>query len=235
LDAWITLAALAAQTNRSKLGTRVSPLPFYLPGRLAKMVTTVDIISNGRVIFGAGAAGHKTEGIAYGVGWWRHKERIKRMIEEIKIILKFWKENEATYKGRYYSVTKAPFWPKPIQKPHPPIWFGGSGDSIVKATVKYGEGIFPFPNMPLEKLEDLNKRIREEEKNKGRKKPVILAPSLVYPDGIGKTHSQWIEKIQEQKNIGAELIMFDLSARAVPPEESQKFLKDFALTFLLKE
>jgi len=228
LDAWVTLAALAAQTNRAKLGTRVSPLPFYLPARLAKMVTTVDIISEGRVILGVGAAGLRDEAIAYGVGWWRHKERVERMMEGLEIILKLWTEDRATFKGKYYSVVDAPFWPKPIQKPHPPIWFGGRSDAIVDATAKYGEGLFPFPNMSLETLEDLDDRLRKAENKQGRKRYAILAPSLSYPDGIGKTPPQWVDNIESQMSIGVKLVFIDLSSRPIPPDRAQGFLRDFA-------
>jgi len=228
LDAWVTLAALATQTNRVKLSTRVSPIPFYLPARLAKIVTTVDIISGGRAVLGVGAAWHRDEAMAYGVEWGNHKERIKRMIEGLKIILKLWSEDKTTFKGEYYCVTDAPFWPKPIQKPHPPIWFGGISNAIVDATVKYGDGIFPLTDTPLEKLEDLNNRLRKAENKQDRRRRVILAPSLSYPDGVGKNPSQWLESIESQMNIGADLVLLDFSTTYAPPDKAQKFLKDFA-------
>lgn len=228
LDAWVALAALAAETKAVKIGTRVSPLPFYLPARLAKMVATVDIISGGRALLGAGAGAYRDEAVAYGVGWGRHRERIDRMIEEIEIILKLWTEDRTTFKGKYYSVLDAPFWPKPIQKPHPPIWFGGSSNAIVEATATYGEGIFPFPNMPPERLEDLNNRLRKAESKQGRKGRAVLAPSLSYPDGIGRTPSQWLDNVESHVKIGSSLIFLDLSSRPVPPEKAQDFLTDFA-------
>lgn len=228
LDAWVALAALAAETKAVKIGTRVSPLPFYLPARLAKMVATVDIISGGRAVLGAGAGGYRDEAVAYGVGWGRHRERIDRMIEEIEIILKLWTEEKTNFRGKYYTVLDAPFWPKPIQKPHPPIWFGGSSNAIVEATAKYGEGIFPFPNMPPERLEDLNDRLWKAESKQGRKGRAVLAPSLSYPDGIGRTPSQWLDNIESLVKIGSSLIFLDLSSRPVPPEKAQDFLTDFA-------
>jgi alkanesulfonate monooxygenase SsuD/methylene tetrahydromethanopterin reductase-like flavin-dependent oxidoreductase (luciferase family) len=228
LDAWVTLAALAAHTKRAKLGTRVSPIPFYLPARLAKMVTTVDIISEGRVILGSGAAAYRDEAVAYGVEWGRHRERIERMIEALEIVLKLWTQDRTTFSGKYYRVLDAPFWPKPIQKPHPPIWFGGSSNAIVEATAKYGEGIFPFPNMPLEKLEDLNSRLRKAEKSHSRDRHAILAPSLSYPDGIGGSPSEWLSSIESLMKVGSSLVLVDISSRPVPPSKAQDFLRDFA-------
>ena len=121
--------------------TRVSPIPFYIPPRLAKMVATADIISHGRTLLGVGAGWYKWEAISYGVGWGSHRERIEKMLEGLEIILRLWTQNRTTFKGKYYQVSDAPFWPKPVQKPHPPIWFGGYSDAIVEATVnqRYSE------------------------------------------------------------------------------------------------
>ncbi|MBS7617272.1 LLM class flavin-dependent oxidoreductase, partial [Candidatus Bathyarchaeota archaeon] len=133
LDAWTLLSALATQTRRIRLGTRVSPLPFYEPARLAKIIATVDIISRGRVNFGVGAGWFKDEAVSYGIYWGRHESRIFRMLEALEIILKLWvEEGRVTYMGEFYRVIEAPFWPKPLQKPHPPIWFGGSSEAILK-------------------------------------------------------------------------------------------------------
>lgn len=235
LDSYTTLAALATQTTRAKLGTRVSPLPFYYPSRLAKMLTTVDIISGGRVILGAGAGSGRSpednEFFRSGVGWFTPEERIGRMRESIEIMLRLWSEDRTSYKGKYFSVTNMPFWPKPVQKPHPPIWFGGSGDRLLNATAKYGVGIFPEPNASSDRLRDLNDRLKKAEEKQGRKSHVILAPSVVYPDGIGTSPSQWPEKIRELADIGAGVIMIDLSQGAIPPYEAQEFIKNFAQVF----
>ncbi len=234
LDAWATLAALAARTKGVKLSTRVSPMPFYLPARLAKIVATVDIISGGRAILGVGAAWHEEEAVAYGVGWGNHKERIERMMEGVEIILRLWSEDKTTFRGNYYRVLEAPFWPKPIQKPHPQIWFGGASKAIIDATAKYGDGVFPLTDTPPDKLKDLNNRLRKAEKKQCRKTGATLAPSLSYPEGIGKTPSQWIENVEVQKSIGAGLILLDFSTTYAPPGKAQLFLKDFAGKVLTK-
>jgi len=228
LDAWTILAAIAVRTKRIKLGTRVSPIPFYLPGKLAKIVTTVDIISGGRSILGAGGGWFKEESVSYGIGWWSHKERILRMQEGLEIILSLWKEERTTYKGKHYQVEDAPFWPKPIQKPHPPIWFGGSSNAIVEATVKYGHGILPLTNMTLDKFESLVLMIREAERRLGKTKSVALAPSLSYPNGIGGTSSKWIETIEPYFEKGASSIIIDFSQNYVPVNTAVKFLEEFA-------
>jgi len=228
LDAWIALTALAAKTERIKVGTRVSPIPFYLPSRLAKIVTTVDIVSGGRAILGVGAGWHKEEAITYGVKWGSHKERIERMLEGLKIILSLWSQEKATFKGKYYQVSNAPFWPKPVQKPHPPIWFGGSSDAIVDATARYGDGLFPLTDIPLDKLQSLYDRLKEAVKRYNREESPMLAPALSYPNGIGTEKSEWVKNVESQLEHGASLVLIDFSAGYASPKKAQEFLKKFA-------
>ncbi len=228
LDAWVTLSALAAKTKRVKLGTRVSPVPFYLPSRLAKIVTTVDIVSGGRAVLGVGAGWYREEAVSYGIRWGSHKQRIERMLEGLEIMLKLWLEEKATFQGKHYRVCEAPFWPKPVQKPHPPIWFGGSSSAIVDATAKYGDGLLPTTDIPLDRLEKLYSRLRVAEKRYDRNSHVMLASSLSYPNGIGKKPSEWVETVESQKKIGASLVLVDFSTTSTPPAKAQSFLKGFA-------
>lgn len=227
LDAWTLLSALACYTERIRLGPRVSPLPFYNPGRLAKMVATVDIISGGRVNFGIGAGWFRREAISYGIGWGSHEERISRMIEALEVILRLWTtDGSVTYRGRYHSIVKAPFWPKPLQKPHPPVWFGGSSDRIVEAAVKYGVGILPTSNLSIDKFRDLARRVSEA--SMGRR--IHLAPSFTYPDGLGGKPSEWRSKIEEYIEAGADTIIIDFSMTNVPPEKAISMMKQFSET-----
>jgi len=227
LDAWTLLSALASQTKKIRLGARVSPLPFYEPPRLAKIVTTVDIISGGRVNFGVGAGWFMDEALSYGVWWGRHEERILRMLEALEIILRLWTEEEAvTYEGRYYRVSGAPFWPKPVQKPHPPIWFGGSSKRILEAAAKYGAGLLPLSDLSIKGFRTLVSRVAEVMRD--RRRSFILAPSLTYPDALGNNPSEWIQRVEEYADAGADKIIVDFSMTNVPPNEAIKFLKDFS-------
>jgi len=227
LDAWTLLSALAVQTKKIRLGARVSPLPFYEPARLAKIVATVDIISGGRVNFGVGAGWFKDEAVSYGVYWGRHKERLSRMLEALEVILRLWTEDgRVTYKGRYYRVVEAPFWPKPVQKPHPPIWFGGSSKAILEATVKYGDGFLPLSNLPVEGFRMMASHINEMSKKLRRR--VLLAPSLTYPDGIGESPEEWLSRVEEYCEAGADMIILDFSMSKVSPDKSMNMLKEFS-------
>jgi alkanesulfonate monooxygenase SsuD/methylene tetrahydromethanopterin reductase-like flavin-dependent oxidoreductase (luciferase family) len=228
LDAWTVLTAIAVKTKRIRLGTRVSPIPFYMPAKLAKIITTVDIISNGRINFGVGAGWFKNEAISYGFDWENHKERITKMLEGLEIILKLWKEDKATYNGKYYKIYNAPFWPKPIQKPHPPIWFGGTSKDILEATVKYGDGFLFLTDTPLEKFKEITKEIIEKMKYYGRKREISLAPSLSYPNGLGEKTSEWISKIESYIKLNANTILIDFSQTNVPPDKAITILKKFS-------
>ncbi|MCX8171107.1 MAG: LLM class flavin-dependent oxidoreductase [Candidatus Bathyarchaeota archaeon] len=227
LDAWTLLSAIAAQTSRIRLGARVSPLPFYDPGRIAKIVATVDIISRGRVNFGVGAGWFKDEAISFGLWWGKHGERISRMLESLEIILRLWTEDKRiTYNGRYYRVVEAPFWPKPVQKPYPPVWFGGSSDKILGVAAKYGSGLLPLSNMPVKDFRALALKVAEKTGCGGRK--IVLAPSLTYPDALGENPSTWISRIEEYAEAGAGKIIVDFSMSNVPLNGIICFLKDFS-------
>jgi len=232
LDAWIALTALATKTEKIRLGTRVSPIPFYLPSRLAKIVTTVDIVSGGRTILGIGAGWHKEEALAYGIKWGSHKERIEKMLEGLKIMLSLWSQERATFKGKYYQVADAPFWPKPVQKPHPPIWFGGSSNAIIKATAKYGDGLFPLTDTSPDELQTIHRRLKEAVKRQKKEKFPIIAPSFSYPNGIGTKKSEWIRKVEFQLKNGFSSILIDFSAGYAPIRKAQEFLKEFACEVL---
>jgi len=144
LEAWTTLSAAATVTKKIMLGVGVTPLPLRDPAILAKQVATIDYISGGRVIFGAGAGWNRREFEAYGIRWDSHPVRIAKMLEGLEVIKRLWTQPLASYQGRYYRLREAPLWPKPIQKPHPPIWFGGTSQSIMEATVQYGNGWVPY-------------------------------------------------------------------------------------------
>ena len=129
-DAWATLAALAVETSRIRLGTLVTCATFRLPGPLAIAVAQVDEMSGGRVEFGIGAGWFDAEHRAYGVPFPPLKERFDRFEEQLAIITGLWETPEGktfSFDGRYYAVTDSPGLPKPAQRPRPPVIIGGAG------------------------------------------------------------------------------------------------------------
>lgn len=126
-DAWATLAGLARDTHRIRLGTLMSPITWRHPVVLAKTVATVDEMSGGRVELGIGTGWQPIEHQSYGFPYEDFKTRFRWLEEALKIILALWTEDSITIEGKTFSVRNAEFMPKPVQKPHPPILIGGVG------------------------------------------------------------------------------------------------------------
>jgi F420-dependent oxidoreductase-like protein len=129
-DAWITLAGIARETSRIRLGTLVSPVTFRLPGPLAISVAQVDIMSGGRVELGLGAGWFEPEHSAFAIPFPSTRTRMEMLEEQLAIVSGLWETKEGdrfSFDGAHYAVTDSPALPKPAQSPRPPIIVGGSG------------------------------------------------------------------------------------------------------------
>jgi F420-dependent oxidoreductase-like protein len=129
-DAWLTLAGLARETSRIRLGTLVTPATFRLPGPLAISVAQVDQMSGGRVEFGFGAGWFEAEHTAYGIPFPAVAERFDRFAEQLEILDGLWRtpvSETYSFTGTHYQLADAPGLPKPAQSPRPPIIMGGAG------------------------------------------------------------------------------------------------------------
>ena len=180
VDAWAILAALAAKTERIILGTCVTPIPFRPPQILAKVVATVDQISNGRAVLGVGAGWSKPEFDAYS-SWDDDKIRVAKTVEGIELMTKLWTSTEAfDFNGRYYSSKGAILNPKPVQQPYPPLWFGGTGQYMLKkVAAKYGDAwLPPVPGMSEEEYKRVISLICERGERRGRRLKVMFNGTL---------------------------------------------------------
>jgi F420-dependent oxidoreductase-like protein len=129
-DSWLTLAALAVQTSRIRLGTLVTSATFRLPGLLAVAVAQADEMSGGRIELGLGAGWFEAEHAAYGVPFPPVGERFDRLAEQLEVITGLWGVPDGqtySFDGDYYQIRDSPGRPKPVQRPHPPIIVGGHG------------------------------------------------------------------------------------------------------------
>lgn len=174
VDAWSTLAYVAANTKNMKIGTCVTPLPRYMPSQLAKIIATIDLLSNGRVIAGFGAGTIPEEFINYSPqgNFGEPRERVDRFLEGLQIIIKLWTEDKVTFDGKFYRVKEAVLLPKPKQKPRPSLWSGGLGPRMLKIAARYFDAWFP-PRAPIgaptpEKYEDGIKTIKGYLRNYGK-------------------------------------------------------------------
>ena len=135
MEGWTSLAALAMATSQIRLGVMVSGNTYRNPGVLAKIATTVDIISRGRLILGMGGGWFAREHAAFGIPFPGIGERLGRLDESLSVIKQLWSQDTTSYTGRYYQLDDAPFLPKPIQQPHPPILVGASGERVALGIV----------------------------------------------------------------------------------------------------
>ena len=129
-DSWVTLAGLARDTRRIRLGTLVTSATFRLPGPLAVAVAQVDQMSGGRVELGLGSGWFEPEHAAYGIPFPGLRERFDRLTEQLEIITGLWRTlpgDRFSYAGAHYRVEDSPALPKPVQQPHPPVIVGGKG------------------------------------------------------------------------------------------------------------
>ncbi len=148
LDAWATICGLAAVTSSLRLGTLVSPATFRHPSNLAKLATTADHISGGRIELGLGAGWHEREHAAYGFRFPPTGERVEILEEQLRVVLANWADTPASFEGRHYRIDRLDARPKPVQRPHPPIILGGSGGprSAALAATYADEYNTPFPS-----------------------------------------------------------------------------------------
>jgi len=141
LEAWTLLGALATQTEKLRIGVLVTGNTYRNPALLAKMATTVDHISRGRLNLGIGAAWFEPEHSAYGFEFGSKRDRARRLDESLQVITALWNKSHPSFAGRHYSLKDAPFSPSPLQKPHPPIIVGGQGKQwIMPLVARYADG-----------------------------------------------------------------------------------------------
>jgi F420-dependent oxidoreductase-like protein len=153
-DAWATLAALAVETSRIRLGTLMSPATFRLPGPLAVTVAQVDQMSGGRVELGLGSGWYDTEHAAYGIPFPPLAERFDRLEEQLAIITGLWATpagEKFSFRGSHYQVTDSPALPKPVQRPRPPVLIGGAGP---KRTPRLAAAYADEYNVPFSGLDE---------------------------------------------------------------------------------
>lgn len=134
-ECWTTLSALSQITRRIRLGQMVGCNSYRNPALIAKITSTLDVVSGGRLEWGIGAGWYENEYRAYGYEFPKPKDRIGMLRESVEIVRSMWTERETTFKGKYYEVVRANCDPKPLQSPRPPILIGGGGEQLTLRVV----------------------------------------------------------------------------------------------------
>lgn len=142
LDPFAALAFCAAVTERIRLMPHIVVIPYRNPFLLAKAVASVDVLSGGRFVLGAAAGYLRSEYAALGVDF---EERNELFDEAIEVLQGIWSTDDFRYQGRHFSALGQTANPKPVQKPHPPIWIGGNSRRARRRVAKYAQGWIPFP------------------------------------------------------------------------------------------
>jgi F420-dependent oxidoreductase-like protein len=150
LEAYTTLGFLAACTSRASLLTLVTGAVYREPGILAKIVTTLDVLSAGRAWLGIGAAWNAEESRGLGIPFPPVAERFERLEETLQICLQMWRDDQAPYNGRHYQLERPIGHPLPLSRPHPPIMIGGTGErKTLRFVARYAQAcnLFPSPDL----------------------------------------------------------------------------------------
>jgi probable F420-dependent oxidoreductase len=167
----IVATAIAARTTRLKVGTSVILLPLYHPVHVAEDVTTLDVISRGRVILGVGLGYQPADFAMFGVP---PDERVGRFEESIEIIRQCWRGEPFSFTGTYYKINQIQMRPRPFQQPAPPLWIGGWAPAAVRRAGRLGDALVAGPSMALDDMQQLAEQYREAAQQAGREPRIIL-------------------------------------------------------------
>ena len=205
LEAYTTLGYLAAHTSRARLLAIVTGAPDRHPGMLAKIVTTLDVLSGGRAWLGIGAAWNEDEARSLGIPFPPLAERMERLEETIQICLQMWSEEQGSFEGKHYRLTRTLNSPQSLTRPHPPIMIGGMGErKTLRLVARYAQAcnLFPTPELPR-KLEVLRAHCEAE----GRDYEEILKTSMFNFDvgANGEKIGPTIGRLRQLSKLGIQV------------------------------
>jgi len=190
LEAYTTLGHVAARTERMTLGVLVTGVMYRHPGLLAKIVTTLDVLSGGRGRLGVGASWYEREQVGLGVPVVPVAERFERLEETLQICLQMWSDDNGPFNGRHYQLAETLCVPQPLSRPHPPILVGGGGEKKTLLLVaRYADACNVFGSSPADvagKLDVLRSHCEAEGRDYDRIEKTVLAviPALADVDAF---------------------------------------------------
>ncbi|MEX2557705.1 MAG: LLM class F420-dependent oxidoreductase [Actinomycetota bacterium] len=185
LEAWSCLAALAVHTERIRLGAMVTGNTYRHPAVLAKIATTVDVISNGRLEFGIGAGWYEPEHAMFGLPFGSVGERAERLDEALTVIRSLWREQHTTFEGTHYALSEAVAEPKPVQVPHPPITIAAVGEKrMLPIVARHADAWTSFgsPEIFRRRGELLSEMCEAEGRDAAAIEKAVLLPAVIAED-----------------------------------------------------
>jgi probable F420-dependent oxidoreductase len=214
-DPMMTLTHAAAVTSRMRLATGIFVVPLRNPVTTAKSVASLDVLSNGRAIFGVGIGWFAEEFAAAGVGA-HFPDRALRTREYLEIMKALWTQDDPVYEGKTFSIKSVRFNPKPVQKPYPPIVVGGTSELALKRAVRYGDGWYGIARS-MDEARTLIGRLREFERSSGRAHQVEITLSL------RTGHPLTADEVRQLADLGVERTLAGLPLRAIDGDEVSRF------------
>ena len=195
LDAWATLAGLAAITNRIRLGTLVSPATFRHPSILARMAVTVDHISQGRVDVGMGSGWYEREHVEHGFPFLDARQRFELFAEQVEVVVRSWTEEGFDHSGPTYELRGQTALPQPFRKPHPPLVLGGTvKPRFAELAVRYADEVNTL-GAPNDELRERKERLDDACAAAGRD-PATLGFSVMTACFVGTARAEVLERIR---------------------------------------
>jgi F420-dependent oxidoreductase-like protein len=217
LEAYSALSFAAGVTQHVKLGAMVTGVTYRHPGVLAKTVSTLDVLSEGRAYLGIGAAWFEREHNALGVPYPPIKERFERLEETLQIVEQMWSESNAAYDGTHHHLAETLNVPATISRPHPPILIGGGGEKkTLRLVAQYADAcnLFPSPELP-HKLEVLKEHCAKLGRDYAEIEKTTLSRS--YPDPNDRsTIQQTLETLEYQASLGIDQVTLNMGNLSDP-------------------
>ena len=234
LDVWVALSNLAARTSSIRLGTWVTPIPLRPPALLAKMVSTLDVLSEGRSILGVGAGITKRLFDGYSE-WSPPKVRVDKTREGVELILKLWGSEAAVdFEGVYYKTRGTVLRPKPVQKPHPPLLFGGAGRRMSRLAGRYADICYVPPWNKMDFSESKETVVQEARRN-NREGEISFAYGYT-PLGPGEVYDvkAYAQKVEEAEQNGFEYFITAFAFNAPPWDFTPPIISDETQQYLTR-
>jgi alkanesulfonate monooxygenase len=218
LEAYTALGYLAAVTERVELMAWVTAAVYRPPGLLAKQLTTLDVLSNGRAWLGLGAGWNEQEAAGLGLPFFPTAERFERLEETLQICLQMWSDDESPYAGKHYQLARTLNAPQPVQKPHPPILIGGGGErKTLRLVAQYAQACNLFPSPEVEhKLEVLRGHCADVGRDYDEIQKTVLV--RLDPGPGGENVDDVLEQLRKYAGLGfthAHTVIADVSDEKV--------------------
>jgi len=229
LEGYTSLGFLAGQTSRMRLGVLVTGVTYRHPGLLAKIVTTLDVLSGGRAQLGIGAAWYEREHLGLGVPYPPVAERFERLEETLQICLQMWSDDNGPFHGRHYELAETICQPPPVQRPRPPILIGGGGErKTLRLVARYADAcnLFAFDVDDIRhKLDVLRGHCEAEDRDPNEIRLTILgvgADPAGDPDGFVRAMEPYaalgVDLVEVVPPMGADPIEWVSKATAAVPK-----------------